>query len=322
MQRRVLQDLVERTRRWAESRAHVFTDPAAYLSGVEDALQRLGAAVLADGAPEHPAYRGRDADGDATDEAGGFVAAVARVAERATVLASSGTTPDAAVDELREVAGRDRAVLLTASRQRGGAPGAPPGHGPADLLLAAVPPDAGGRASRHRVTFYDRSERLVDEVAAFVDPALRGSGGHVVVVARSAQRKQLRTRLNACGRQVARARLEGRYLELDAAATLDELIRDGRPDPGRFRELVRPPLETAAEQGTPALVYGEMVALLWGRGETDTAIELEGLWNELARDVPFELLCSYPAHIFDAPGDAAALRAVCGHHDEVIPAAG
>jgi hypothetical protein len=248
---------------------------------------------------------------------------VARVAEHASTLLRAGVAPDVAAVELREAADHDRAVLLAAYRDRRDVQVSAPGHRPADLLLAAIRGDAvRGRVGEHRVTFYDRSDRLVDEVAAFVDPALRGSAGRVLVVARPSQRKQLRTRLNACGRQVARARMDGRYLELDAATTLGELVRDGRPDPGRFRELVRPPLETAAEEGVPAHVYGEMVALLWDRGEVDTALALEELWNELARDVPFHLLCSYPVGIFDTPGDAAALRAVCGQHVEVIPAAG
>jgi len=39
--------------------------------------------------------------------------------------------------------------------------------------------------------------------------------------------------------------------------------------------------------------YGEMVDVLWQRGERDAAIRLEEFWNDLARLQTFSLLCAY-----------------------------
>jgi hypothetical protein len=44
----------------------------------------------------------------------------------------------------------------------------------------------------------------------------------------------------------------------------------------------------------PVRVYGEMVALLWADGQVAAALELEDLWNELGRRLPFSLFCGYP----------------------------
>jgi hypothetical protein len=332
MARWTVEDLSERTRRWAAGRAHLFSDPEAYLAGVEDTLNRLGPSVLAEETPEHPAG-GRWAEPvrPAAAEAEAFEEAAARIVAHASSLTAADTPRDTAVVELRAAARGDLALLLAAHREgaRGGdgTAGVP---GAAQLLLEAV---RGGRAEDgrtghrvgrgidHRVVFYDRTTRLLDELVTFVDPVLAAPRGVALVVARPSQRQQLVTRLHARGRQVARAQEEGRYIALDAAALLHELVRDGRPDRSRFRELVGPCLHAAAERGTPARVYGEMVALLWEQEQRSTAIALEELWNELAEEVPFALLCGYPVRVFDAPRDAEALRAVCGHHSEVVPAA-
>ena len=66
-------------------------------------------------------------------------------------------------------------------------------------------------------------------------------------------------------------------------------------------------------------VYGEMVALLWAAGDTDAAIALEGLWNELAETHEFALLCAYPMSAFKNAAGAAAFEQVCGTHTHRDP---
>jgi len=41
-----------------------------------------------------------------------------------------------------------------------------------------------------------------------------------------------------------------------------------------------------------------MVALLWTQGKQEDALRLEELWNDLARTLPFSLLCAYPMAAF------------------------
>jgi len=50
------------------------------------------------------------------------------------------------------------------------------------------------------------------------------------------------------------------------------------------------------------------------------ALELEGLWNDLAARLPFSLLCGYPAGLLAADDDreAAAVQHVCHLHTAVV----
>jgi signal transduction histidine kinase len=66
-------------------------------------------------------------------------------------------------------------------------------------------------------------------------------------------------------------------------------------------------------------VFGEMVALLWSVGKTDAAIQLEQLWNGLARRHEFDLACAYPSYFFDRPEHAESFLKVCSAHSALIP---
>ena len=86
---------------------------------------------------------------------------------------------------------------------------------------------------------------------------------------------------------------------LDAAVEVERFMRDGRPDPGRFHDLLAPALRAAQRQGNGGVrAYGELVAVLAGRGEHEAAVEVEHLWNLLLRGQPVALLCAYPTQAF------------------------
>jgi hypothetical protein len=61
-----------------------------------------------------------------------------------------------------------------------------------------------------------------------------------------------------------------------------------------------------------------MVALLWARGETRAALELEALWNELAESYRFYLHCAYPSALFVGAGDVEPLAEICAQHSLVL----
>jgi len=58
------------------------------------------------------------------------------------------------------------------------------------------------------------------------------------------------------------------------------------------------------------------VALLWAAGHVTAALELEDLWNDLARRTPFSLYCSYPSSLMEAPEVPSG--SVCELHTRVI----
>jgi signal transduction histidine kinase len=66
-------------------------------------------------------------------------------------------------------------------------------------------------------------------------------------------------------------------------------------------------------------LYGEMVDLLWRDGNTEGALQLEQLWNDLAHTYEFSLLCAYAMGNFYRSGDAERFQQICRHHTRVTP---
>ena len=93
---------------------------------------------------------------------------------------------------------------------------------------------------------------------------------------------------------------------------------DGRIDPKAFRRVIGSLLERAAAAGRPVRAYGEMVALLWEAGDVLAAIELEELWNDIARDHDFGLLCGYRSASVAGDHHDAARQRVCCLHSAVL----
>lgn len=173
----------------------------------------------------------------------------------------------------------------------------------------------------HVVGFYDDDAELVDAVASFLAPALRG-GDAGVIVATPGHRQAFLEALRARGVAVDAGIADGALVVLDAAELLDAFLRDGTTDPDAFREAVGAVIEAAAAGGREVRVYGEMVALLWERGNVTAMIDLEDAWNALAASHPFVLFCAYPLGSFDRAGAAATFREVVARHAEVLPGAG
>jgi len=170
----------------------------------------------------------------------------------------------------------------------------------------------------HLVEFYETDAFLVDTVCTFAAPALRGPDA-AIVVATATHRRMFERALAEAGVDVRAALRDGRYVALDARDVLSRFMVDGAPDPGRFRATIGAIMDDASEGGRRMRVYGEMVALLYDDGDVASALALEDLWNDLAGDRSFTLLCAYPLSAFDDPASADAFRRICEQHTKVIP---
>jgi hypothetical protein len=156
----------------------------------------------------------------------------------------------------------------------------------------------------HSVAFYDSDDVLVEQIAAFLD---LGSPGTAVVVATPTHRAAFEQRPT---KQVAS------YIGLDADSLLPEVMLDNFPDERRFRAFIDHLFSTS--EG-PIRIYGEMVALLWERGNVPAALKLEKLWNSVAEDHPFSLFCAYPTSLFQGSASLEAYLRMCGAHTELVP---
>jgi signal transduction histidine kinase len=173
----------------------------------------------------------------------------------------------------------------------------------------------------HTVQFYGEDSSLLDELSRFVATELV-AGNAAVVIATKAHREGLAQRVQARGFDIARAVEQGRYIALDAADTLRRFIRDGWPDAALFNDTVGSVLgQVMAILGSTGRVaaFGEMVALLWARGQGEAAIRLEQLWNTLAQSFPLSLRCGYPMSGFNREDHSDSFARICAEHSHVIP---
>ena len=177
----------------------------------------------------------------------------------------------------------------------------------------------------HTVQFYKEDGFLVNEISRFIGTAL-GAGDAAVVIATEDHREGLLQRLNSKGLNTALAIKQGRFALLDAAETLAKFMRDGRPDPSDFADVLGRAItqirENAGGPERPVAAFGEMVALLWAEGNGAAAIQLEQLWNDLAKTHSFSLRCAYPIGGFDGHDDGARFLTICAEHSGVIPGEG
>ena len=187
-------------------------------------------------------------------------------------------------------------------------------------------PPVAGRAldpHTHCVQFYEEDTYLLDELSRFIGAAL-GAGDVALVIATPAHRSGLEQRLQARGLDLPRALAQGRYVALDAAATLARFMGDELPDAARFREHIGGIFARAAAAGQAGqarvTAFGEMVAMLWAAGQVQAALHLERLWNDLAQTYAFDLLCAYSMTLFPQAGDDGLLGQICAAHSHVIPA--
>ena len=176
------------------------------------------------------------------------------------------------------------------------------------------------RASKHFVQFYEDDGRLVDAVSNFVASSLQEGGGGVVIATQK-HRTPVVQRLARRGLDLRKLEEEGRWAPLDAEQSLEQFMVEGLPDRNRFRDLIEPVLERAGRHETTPRVraYGDMVAVLWERGNREAAIQLESLWNEIIRQRSLSLFCAYPLRAFGGEAAAQAFIEICGEHEHVLP---
>ena len=175
-------------------------------------------------------------------------------------------------------------------------------------------------APGHTVQFYENDAFLAAAVADFVAEGLREEQA-VIVIAVAAHRQAFARRLRARGIDPERARSQGTLTWCDADALLSRIVVDGEVDAQRFDAEILPLLQRAElrSPGGVTRAYGELVDVLWRRGDRDAALRVEELWNDLARTHRFALLCGYAMGPFCGTTGSAGYEAVCAAHTHVVP---
>jgi len=186
-------------------------------------------------------------------------------------------------------------------------------------VLAHVP---NHRKIGHEVQLYTDDNFLIDILVRFVGGAL-AAGDVAVLIATHSHRAQLEARLREHGLDTTKAAIQGRYIAFAAHETLAKFMIDGQLDEAGFKETIGSVLKQAGEvvggKDCRVAAFGELVALLWEQGKREEAIRVEQLWNELANEYSFSLLCAYPAKEFGRDGSSQLFRRMCDEHSRVLP---
>ncbi len=177
-----------------------------------------------------------------------------------------------------------------------------------------------GSGTFHAVRFYKDSVELSRIVADFLAEGLAVTEPGLII-GTPTHRLQIVEQLHARGFDVQRLQDENRLFLLDADALLEQFMLNGMPDPGRFRGTIVPTIRTACGNRKDCTVraYGEMVDVLWRKGQTVAATRLEMLWNDLAGTHDFSLLCGYAMGNFYKDAD---VQDICGHHSHLVRESG
>ena len=191
---------------------------------------------------------------------------------------------------------------------------------PLPAVLNAVPPALGHPA--HAVQFYQDEHLLIEELTRLIGTSLV-SGDAAIVVATKPHREALERSLAARGLNTDSATAEGRYVALDVAEVLAQIMRGQMPDPEQFATILGGTIAKAQAASIAAepctVIFGEMVAILWTEGKVEAAIRIEELWNSLAEQHSFSLRCAYPMDGFHQDAHGELFMKVCAAHSAVLP---
>ena len=98
---------------------------------------------------------------------------------------------------------------------------------------------------------------------------------------------------------------------------LASFMVDGQPNPQKCFRARKAALDRVrrGRKHVTIRAYGEMVDVLWKEGRDVAAIQLEMLWNRLARDSEFSLVCGDAMANFI---ESAVANDVCRQHTHLV----
>jgi hypothetical protein len=177
----------------------------------------------------------------------------------------------------------------------------------------------GSTGGDHIVQVYQDPEFLAKAVAEYLGTGL-ARGEAAIVIARPEHIKAFKNALQAADVDTEAALSRGQLRFLDAERTLGRFMKHGMPQWTPYHELVGGLIAEVRLQYPVVRAYGEMVDILWQRGDQDAAIRLEEFWNELGKLQTFSLFCAYYLDNLDAKAYGGPLECVCKVHTHLIPA--
>jgi hypothetical protein len=188
------------------------------------------------------------------------------------------------------------------------------GPEPWDRVVAEAAP------REHIVQLYQDQDFLNRAVCRFAGAALANGEG-IILVPTLSHWNAFRPRLEAEGVDVDAARERGQLTVVDADELLPRFIRDGMPDSPVFLGLAAEVISKARDGGRYKTVrwWGEMVNVLWERGDVAASMNLEDLFDQLGEEQNVALFCSFLMDNFDGEVHTHMLPRLGTNHSHLIP---
>jgi hypothetical protein len=108
---------------------------------------------------------------------------------------------------------------------------------------------------------------------------------------------------------------------LDVADTLSTFMVNDQPDRDRFLEaagsLVAAAAKASSGERPRVAACGECAPTLWEQGKADAAVEVEHLWDEIAKSCSVDILCGYVLTDFQREQQRNIYERICAEHSAV-----
>ena len=172
----------------------------------------------------------------------------------------------------------------------------------------------------HIVQLYQDQDFLNRAVCRFAGAALANGEG-IILVPTLTHWNGIRPRLEAEGVDVEAARERGQLTVVDADEFLPTFMSDSMPDSPLFLGLAADVIGQARAGGRYQRVrwWGEMVNVLWERGDVAASMNLEDLFDQLAKKHDIAIFCSFLMDNFDGEVHAHMLPRLGTNHSHLIP---
>jgi hypothetical protein len=179
------------------------------------------------------------------------------------------------------------------------------------LLANAGPRD-------HIVQLYQDQGFLNRAVCRFAAAALANGEG-LILVPTQEHWNAFRPRLEAEGVDVALVQRRGQLTVVDADQLLPQFMRDAMPDAPVFLGLAGDLIGRAKDRYPKVRWWGEMVNVLWERGDVAASMRLEDLFDQLGHEQDIALFCSFVMDNFNGEVHTRMLPRLGQNHSHLIP---
>lgn len=181
------------------------------------------------------------------------------------------------------------------------------------LLASAGPRD-------HIVQLYQDQQFLNRAVCRFAAAAIANGEG-VILVPTAAHWEAFRPRLEAEGVDITGSQERGQLTVVDADELLPQFVRNAMPDAPVFLGLAGEVIAKARGNGRYPKVrwWGEMVNVLWERGDVAASMDLEDRFDHLAHEHEIAIFCSFVMDNFNGEVHSRMLPRLGQNHSHLIP---